>query len=224
MAGFFSAIDRLLRGEAESPTNAAGRVSAATQLAVITVCGAGYGAIMGAYGGLAGAGGKQALVSAVKVPWLFTVTFLLCLPSFYVLNMLSGVAKDFPRVLHALLSFQAIASLVLAAFGPITFLMNVSTDFYSFMVLLNGIFFGIASLSGHATMRRHYRSLIAGDQRHRKLYGVWIFLYVFVGIQMAWTLRPFIGDPKLPVQLFRRGAWSNAYVEVWNLLIHTLGF
>jgi hypothetical protein len=225
MTDFFSAVDRLLRGEGEfAATGAEARPSAWTQLLIIGVCGSTYGAIMGAYGGLAGTGWQQALVSAIKVPWLFTVTFALCLPSFFVLNVLSGLGKDFPRVLSALLSFQAIASLVLASFGPITFLMNVSTDFYSFMVLLNGIFFGVASIAGHTTLRRMYRPLIAADSRHRRMYVVWLVLYVFVGIQMAWVLRPFIGAPDLPVQFFRRDAWSNAYVVVWDLMLNVLGY
>jgi hypothetical protein len=228
MSGFFSAVDRLLRGQGEfaaaGEESQATRASVRTQLLVIVLCGSTYGAIMGAYGGLAGNGWQQALVSAVKVPWLFTVTFLLCLPSFFVLNVLAGLGKDFRRVLNSLLGFQAIASLVLAAFGPITFLMNVSTDFYSFMVLLNGIFFAVASATGHATMRRMYRPLIQQDHRHGRMYVVWLVLYVFVGIQMAWVLRPFIGAPNLPVQFFRRDAWSNAYVVVWDLILRSLGF
>jgi hypothetical protein len=225
MTDFFSAVDRLLRGEGEfAAADTETRTSVWTQLLIIAACGSAYGAIMGAYGGLAGTGWQQALVSAIKVPWLFTVTFALCLPSFYVMNVFSGLGRDFPRVLNALLSFQAIASLVLASFGPITFLMNVSTDFYSFMVLLNGIFFGVASVAGHTTLRRMYRPLIAADSRHRRMYVVWLVLYVFVGIQMGWVLRPFIGSPDLPVQFFRRDAWSNAYMVVWDLIMRVLGF
>jgi hypothetical protein len=157
------------------------------------------------------------------VPFLYSVTFALCLPSFFVLNALAGLAHDFRRVLNALLAFQAIAALVLSAVGPITFLFNVSTDFYQFMILWNGVAFGVASLTGHAMMRRLYRPLIAGNPRHRLLYRVWMFLYVFVGIEMGWVLRPFIGDPNLPVQFFRRGAWGNAYGEVIGLVLRVLG-
>ena len=217
MAEFFSAVDRLLRG------GQARDEPVATQLAVIVVFGSAYGAVMGSYGGLAEGGWLQALISAIKVPWLFSVTFLLCLPSFFVLNALAGVAGDFRRVLNALLSFQAIAALVLSALAPITFLFNVSTDFYQFMVLWNGVAFAIASLTGHFVMRRLYAALIAGNARHRQLYRVWIGLYVFVGIEMGWVLRPFIGDPSLPIQFFRHGAWGNAYTELIRLVLRTLG-
>ena len=227
MAEFFSAVDRLLRGESEFSAapqlTDVERAPVRTQLLIIVLFGVAYGAVMGSYGGLAGDGWKQALLSAVKVPFLFTVTFALCLPSFFVLNALAGLAHDFRRVLTALLAFQAIAALVLSAVAPITFLFNVSTDFYQLMILWNGLAFGIATLTGHAMMRRLYRALIAGNSRHRLLYRVWMGLYIFVGIEMGWVLRPFIGDPHLPVQFFRRGAWGNAYGEVIGLVLRVLG-
>jgi hypothetical protein len=41
-------------------------------------------------------------------------------------------------------------------------------------------------------------------------------IYAFVGIQMGWVLRPFIGQPGVPTTFFRPGAWGNAYVELWE--------
>ena len=79
MARFFSAVDRLLRGEGEySAAPQMPDVEHApvrTQLLIIVLFGAAYGAVMGSYGGLAGDGWKQALVSAIKVPFLYSVTF-----------------------------------------------------------------------------------------------------------------------------------------------------
>ena len=45
----------------------------------------------------------------------------------------------------------------------------------------------------------------------------WIVVYAFVGIQMGWFLRPFIGDPAIPVQFFRSESWGNAYVVLFKL-------
>ncbi|MFB9324153.1 hypothetical protein ACFF2X_42625, partial [Cryptosporangium minutisporangium] len=36
-----------------------------------------------------------------------------------------------------------------------------------------------------------------------RLLYVWVLLFGFVGTQLAWTLRPFIGEPSHPFQLFR---------------------
>ncbi len=191
---------------------------------MIVLCGAVYGAIMGSYNGFVGDGWKQALLSASKVPVLFFVTFLLCVPSFFVINALAGLHADFGRALNALLAFQSLASIVLGALGPITGLMNVSTANYGFIVLWNGVMFVVASLLGHWRMRQQYRPLIAGNPRHRLMLRFWTVLYWFVAIQMAWVLRPFVGDPKKPFQLFRPEAWGNAYVEVARLIGRVTGW
>ena len=42
---------------------------------------------------------------------------------------------------------------------------------------------------------------------------IWVLLYGFVGTQLAWTLRPFHGDPSMPFILFRP-VESNFYIGV----------
>ncbi|NJM07579.1 hypothetical protein HC891_17425, partial [Candidatus Gracilibacteria bacterium] len=44
---------------------------------------------------------------------------------------------------------------------------------------------------------------------------IWIVLYGFVGTQLAWTLRPFFGDPGLPFQIFRP-IEGNFYVNLFH--------
>jgi len=50
------------------------------------------------------------------------------------------------------------------------------------------------------------------------LLNVWIVLYAFVGTQLAWTLRPFFGDPGQPFEIFR-AIEGNFYVNVVHTLI-----
>jgi hypothetical protein len=50
------------------------------------------------------------------------------------------------------------------------------------------------------------------------LLHVWILLFGFVGTQLAWTLRPFVGEPHEPFQVFRP-IEGNFYVNI----IHTIG-
>ncbi len=65
--------------------------------------------------------------------------------------------------------------------------------------------------------------LIAANPRHRIARDAWLALYLFVAIQMAWVLRPFVGDPDQPTRFFRAGAWSNAYVEIAQLIWRVVG-
>ncbi len=72
-------------------------------------------------------------------------------------------------------------------------------------------------------LRRAYRPLIARDVRHRSLMRGWLLIYAFVGIQMAWVLRPFVGSPTSPTRFFRAEAWGNAYVEVARIVGRVVG-
>jgi hypothetical protein len=188
-----------------------------TLVAMVILFGLAYGALMGCfYGEGQWPRGWQAAYSSVKVPLLLLLTFALALPSFYVLNMLVGVAGDFAEALRALLATQATLTVVLASLGPFTILFYASTTNYDAAILFNAVMFGVASLAGQRVMKRCYAPLIARDSRHRTMVRVWIVMYAFVGIQMGWVLRPFIGHTGARTTFFREGAWGNAYVEVWD--------
>lgn len=50
------------------------------------------------------------------------------------------------------------------------------------------------------------------------VFRCWMVLFALVGAQMAWVLRPFIGDPGQPFTFFRpRG--SNFFISVWEHLV-----
>jgi hypothetical protein len=50
----------------------------------------------------------------------------------------------------------------------------------------------------------------------------WLVVYAFVGIQMAWVLRPFIGNPDQPTRFFREESWGNAYEVIFDLMVSLL--
>lgn len=186
------------------------------------VCGGLYGGVMGMLGGLFGERGWQVAISAAKVPLLLLASFVISLPSFFVLNTLLGVRSDFPTVLRALVTSQAALTIVLASLAPYTLLWYASFDNYHRAILFNGGMFAVATFTAQALLRRIYRPLIAANPQHRWLLALWLVIYSFVGIQMGWVLRPFVGYPGTPVQFFRPEAWGNAYVivakMVWDAL------
>jgi hypothetical protein len=188
----------------------------ATLVAIVVIFGLVYGGVMGSFGGVGH--GRQPLYSAVKVPLLLGVTFGLSLPSFFVLNRLLGVGADFAVVLRGLVATQAALTVVLASLAPLTALWYASFADYDAALAANMVAFTVASASAQTLLRRWYRPLVARDPRHRMLFRTWLFIYAFVGIQMGWTLRPFIGSPGQPTRFLRQHAWGNAYVEVSEIL------
>jgi hypothetical protein len=177
-----------------------------------------YGVVMGAYS----LRPLQMLYSSLKVPLLIAVSGLVCLPNLIVLNAVLGLREDLGAVLRGAAMAQCTVSVCLASFAPITAVAYLSLDTYADAVLFNGVVFLIAALAGQITLSRHYRPLIEANPRHRIARDGWLGLYVFVAVQMGWVLRPFVGDPGQPTGFFRAGAWSNAYVEVADLLWRAL--
>ena len=57
---------------------------------------------------------------------------------------------------------------------------------------------------------------------HVKLvFNCWVIVFALVGGQMAWVLRPFIGDPNRPFSLFRERE-SNFFEAVYKTIIELL--
>lgn len=193
-----------------------GHFRARTLLMIIVVLGAGYGIAMGLYGWGAGRAAQVAF-SAIKVPILLLLTFVMALPSFFVINTLVGTRDDFREAFRAHVQAQAAITVTLVSLAPLTLVWYASVDLYPLAVLWNAAVFGIASIAGQRVLRRLYSPLIARNSRHRLLLIVWLAIYAFVGIQLGWTLRPFVGAPGSPVRFFREGAWGNAYIETWRL-------
>lgn len=190
---------------------------------LVTVFGIAYGAVMGSFSGIFGERFWQVVFSAVKVPLLLMGTFVLSLPSFFVVNTLFGLRSDFAYSLRALLATQAGLTIILCSFAPFTILWYMSSSNYQGAILFNTLMFGSASFTAQWLLRRYYSPLIERNPRHRMLLRAWLAIYAFIGIQMAWILRPFIGSPNLPPQFFRQDVWGNAYVRLANIIWTFIG-
>ena len=59
--------------------------------------------------------------------------------------------------------------------------------------------------------------------RLRRVLTLWVLVYMFLGTQMAWSLRPFVGAPGQPFVILRHSE-GGFYSSVYNLLIRLLGF
>lgn len=183
---------------------------------VVTTSGLVYGFAMGSLEArLIGA-----LYSALKVPLLLTFSILVCLPNFYVMNLILGLREDFGAALRAILTTQGALALTLASLAPVTWLFYACRMTYPVALLWNASVFALASAAGQVMLARHYRPLIAQRPRHRHALFAWFVLYVFVGVKIGWVLRPFVGDPALPTTFLREECWQdNPYANLlWTVV------
>ena len=225
MASWGGDLDHLLRNGRRPGSDLGGRgLHGSRGLLFIIVGGGIYGAVMAMFS-FEPERSLQVFYGAIKVPMLFGITMLLAVPSFYVLNALRGLGGDFPKVFSLLIDYQMIVVVVLVSLTPITALLTLSTadSAYGLIQLWNTSVFLLAAVLAQWKFSRNYRGLIRRDERHRLLLRVWTVLYAFVGVQMGWTLRPFIGSPGSEVAFIREGDFDNAYVELFKIFSQALG-
>jgi|CXWL01.1.fsa_nt_gi hypothetical protein len=177
-----------------------------------------YGAMMGSYDLDSLERVRQVAYSAAKLPLLFFGVTLVCLPGFFVLNTVFGLREDFREAMRAILAGQAALSIVLASLGPITRFLYFCNVEYGQAIILNLAMLSVSTIAAQFVIMRLYRVLITRNRNHLPMIVIWLLMYSFVGIQMAWILRPFVGDPAAAVTFFRAEPFSNAYIVVLKLL------
>lgn len=169
----------------------------------------------------------QALASGVKLPLLFLITLLVCLPALYFFNTIFEASLSLSQNFALLLASITMTSAVLLGFAPVVLFFLITTSQYQFFKLVNVGVFVIAGWIGVRQLSQGMWMLTAHDRRgaraRGRILGVWILLYAFVGSQLAWTLRPFFGAPGLPFELFR-GLGGNFYTNIFASLGEILGF
>lgn len=180
-----------------------------------------YGAIIGSTNGA-----LQMLASAFKLPALYLLTLLICLPTLYFLDIVFGSKRTFNQYVALLMASMAMISVMLFGFAPVTLFFRLSILDYRFFLLLNLVVLSITGVIGIKFFYRSMMSLIEQEtdslpNRH-KLIKAWLFLYGFVGSQLGWTLRPFFGSPDLSFALFRE-IESNFFIEVVKIIGAFLG-
>src|SRR5213596_2446593 len=159
-----------------------------------------FGLVTGAYSGPA-----QAVSAAIKLPFLFFATFAVCFPALFVVQVLVGSRLRLRQVVVLVLSALALTSILLAAFVPITAFFLITGANYYFQHLLNIAIAGIAGLFGMYALHEGL-SLVCEKRgvyprKALTIMRVWGVLFAFVGIQLAWNLRPFLGDRSEPFRI-----------------------
>jgi hypothetical protein len=203
-------VDGLLRGEGLHAVGH-GPVPIGRLALILVLAGGLYGAVMGCWD----LRWEQCLYSAVKVPALVVVSWLVCLPNFYVVNSVLGLREDFSAAFRGVLSAQATLAVGLASLAPIVGFFYLSTDNYHVAKLINAAAWLVALIAAQVTLARHYRPLLVRDARHTVALLVWPTLYFFVAAQLAYVLRPFLGNPEFPSEFLRSQWWGNVYVDLW---------
>ena len=214
-------ISVLLRGEPEKIAAWTGQWSArrfALQVVVIVVGAGLYGAAMGWW-----RDPQQALYVAIKFPLIILLTTLGNALLNAMLAPLLGLNIPFRQSFSAILMSFVIAAAILGAFSPLLAFMvwnapsmspeAVSGSTYSFIKLTHVAVIAFAGITGNARLFQLLAQLGGSRTVARRVLFAWLAVNLFLGSQLSWILRPFIGSPLLPVEFFRATALHGSFYE-----------
>jgi hypothetical protein len=179
-----------------------------------------YGLSMGVAGFRVsvGVGPMQMVSSALKVPILFLLSTLVCFPVLYIVQVLMGARLAFSQTLALILMALTLNSILLASCAPVAFFFVLTGSSHHFIKLLHVAIFGFAGIWSMMSLWQGLRTMCEKSNLYPplavKILKVWILVFAFVGTQMAWSLRPFVGSPELGFSLFREQE-GNFYTGVW---------
>jgi hypothetical protein len=139
------------------------------------------------------------------MPLLLLGTTLLCFPTFFVIQ-LARAKKPLSLMEAAMLQSTALMATgaVWAALSPPLLFLVVTSKQYVLARILAGLVGAVGGLVGLRRFGRLYREA-AGEEAGpmRWLVRGYFAIYGVVGVQLAWTIRPFIGSPFRPFELIR---------------------
>jgi hypothetical protein len=222
-------IPTLLRGEAGPIQLWIGdwRASRVLLYALVTVAGtAAFGMALGGW-----RDPMQGLYTAIKFPLIVLLTALGNGLLNGMLAPLLGTNISFRQSLLAVLMSFTIAAAVLGACAPLIYFVIWNSPQYSgalahtALTIHSLIFVGLAAamavagIAGNVRLYELLKRLSGSDAVARRTLLAWLAGNLFLGSQLAWIARPFVGSPHLPVEFLRKNALEgNFYESFWRHL------
>jgi len=223
-----SEISVLLRGEVQAIADWSGRWDwqrFTLHLGVI-ILGAGlYGAAMGWW-----RAPQQGLYVAIKFPLIILLTTFGNALINGMLAPLLGLNIPFRQSFSVIVMSHAITAAILGAFSPLIMYLTwnappmsvmASDSAYNLIKLAHVAIIVFAGTVGNMRLRQLLEHLGESRAVARRVMFAWLAGNLFLGSQLSWDLRPFIGAPALPVQFIRDGALhGNFYENVFGAIAH----
>jgi len=154
-----------------------------------------------ALGGLglgASHGAQQALSSAGKLPLINLSALAISFPAFYIFAALQGSKLSLEKTLKIFAVGLGLRGAVIAALAPVLIFFSSVGSPYGFILLAGGLTFAIADAGFLRTLDQGVTiwKERTGDKVGLGLVRGWMILYLVVGMQLTWSLRPVIGEPQ----------------------------
>lgn len=165
-----------------------------------------------------------ALYVAVKLPILFLGTTAIVMMLNWMVAVVLRSGLHFLQVVAITFGAMGVTCWILLSLVPVTLfltLSSVSSDpstvtpgyVHNLLLLTHISLIAMAGVAGNAALLSGLRKVVAPGCPAALLYVAWVAAFAFVGAQLSWILRPFVGSPYFPVEFLRADALDRNFYE-----------
>lgn len=229
--GDFCRLSPSLTGTLRDSTRRAGVIRSAL---LLTFAGASlYGFVFGFW-----RAPQQALISAVKLPFLFFAVVAASAAVNTVLIQVMGHRLTFRQVCSLILSGMAVSAIILGAWTPVALFLVLQipgpdpalvglarTDpaaatamrAYEHILLAHTTAVGAAGVIGNFKLYYALHAVTGSVRSALRVLAVWLATMGFVGFQLSWLTSPFLCDPvHAPHWVGNEHKRQNVYEYLWQ--------
>ena len=185
---------------------------------VVLACGL-YGAVLAGW-----RAPLMAIYGAVKLPVLFLGTAIIVAVFNWMTASVLGAGLSFRSTVFVVLASLTIASWILLSLLPVALffmLSGVSSAgthdelryAHNSILLTHIAILALAGLGGNAALLKGLRRIVRPGCPATSLFLSWLVAFAFVGCQLSWILRPFVGSPFYPVAFMRADCLDRNFYE-----------
>lgn len=190
-------------------------------IAIVLGCGL-YGFSIGVW-----RGPLQGVFVGIKLPMLIFLT-LACNGALNgMLAAAIGSRLSFQQTVEACLMSFALFALILGSLSPLAIGMALDApkagspqapEWHRMLIFTHTVWIAFAGVVANLKLLQvleHYSGMKIG----RRTLVAWLAGNLFVGAQFSYTLRPFFGDPRLPIQFFRDDPFNGTFYEAIGKIV-----
>ena len=187
---------------------------------IIFICCGSYASTIGLW-----RSATQAMYVAIKFPALIFLTIFCNSLINWFTSLVFGLNIEYKQSLIIIFLCFTIFSIILFSFIPVNLFVLYNTPSsqsidktlgVSVFTIVNVIFISIAGIISNIKLHK-ILLLQINKKLALKILLIWLAFNLFLGAQLSWNLRPFIGSPHLKVELIRSDAFKgNFYEDVYR--------
>jgi hypothetical protein len=167
---------------------------------------------------------ELSLYVSIKLPILFLGTMAIVAAFNWMTASILGSGLSFRSTVFVVLASMTIGCWILLSMAPVALFFlasGVSSSgtaeelryAHNAILITHIVILALSGVVGNVALLKGLRRVVAPSCSVNALFLCWLAAFAFVGCQMSWILRPFVGSPFYPVAFMRPDCLDRNFYE-----------